>query len=74
MSFEEMKINVDMKSLELEKARLESEEHQKKEEKQHQYNMIQMILSSISSRGNRQQEASGSQSYSHSVATTSTHV
>jgi hypothetical protein len=36
MSFEEMKINVDMKSLELEKARLESEEHQKKEEKQSQ--------------------------------------
>ena len=64
MSFEEMKINVDMKNLELEKARLESEERQKKEEGQHQYSMMQMILSSISSRGNRQQEASGNQIYS----------
>jgi hypothetical protein len=53
-----------MKRLDLEKSRLESEERQKKEEGQHQYNMMQMILSSISSRGNRQQEASGNQGYS----------
>ena len=64
MTIEEMKINADMKRLDLEKSRLESEERQKKEEGQHQYNMMQMILSSISSRGNRQQEASGNQIYS----------
>lgn len=64
MTIEEIKINADMKRLDLEKSRLESEERQKKEEGQHQYNMMQMILSSISSRGNRQQEASGNQSYS----------
>jgi hypothetical protein len=64
MSFEEMKINLDMKRLDLEKARLESEEPQKKEERQNQYNMMQMILSSISSRGNRQQAATGNHSYS----------
>ena len=64
MTIEEMKINADMKRLDLEKSRLESEERQKKEEGQHQYIMMQMILSSISSRGNRQQEASGNHSYS----------
>ena len=44
-----------MKRLDLEKSLLESEERQKKEEKQYQYNMMQVILSSINSRGNRQQ-------------------
>ena len=44
-----------MKRLDLEKSLLESEERQKKEEKQNQYSMMQMILSSINSRGNRQQ-------------------
>jgi hypothetical protein len=55
MSIEEIKLNADMKRLDLEKSLLESEERQKKEEKQYQYNMMQMILSSINSRGNRQQ-------------------
>jgi hypothetical protein len=48
MSIEEMKINADMKRLDLEKDRLESKERQK-EQKQHQHNTMQMILSSISS-------------------------
>ena len=63
MSIEEMKINADMKRLDLEKDRLESKERQK-EQKQHQHNTMQMILSSISSPWNKQQEAFGSQSYS----------
>jgi hypothetical protein len=48
MTIEEMKINADMKRLDLEKSRLESEERQKKEEGQHQYNMMQMIFLAVS--------------------------
>jgi hypothetical protein len=40
MTIEEMKINADMKRLDLEKSRLEYEERQKKEEGQHQYNIL----------------------------------
>jgi hypothetical protein len=41
MAIEEIKLNADMKRLDLEKSLLESEERQKKEEKQYQYNMMQ---------------------------------
>lgn len=57
-----MEINTEMKIIELEKARLKSEERQKREELKHQFNMMEIIFGRMGGTGNKQQPSGGQNS------------
>ena len=50
MDLEREKLNLEKKKLEIEKAKIESEERQKREDRQHQFNMMKMILGATGQR------------------------
>lgn len=50
LGIESQKLDLEKKRLDLEKSRMESDERQKREERQHQYNMMKMIMGAVGER------------------------
>ena len=50
LDLERRKLDLEKQKMELERARMDSEERQKREERQHQYNMMQMIMGTFNQR------------------------
>ncbi|XP_062616465.1 uncharacterized protein LOC134278161 [Saccostrea cucullata] len=50
LDLERRKLDLEKQKMDMEKARLDSEERQKREERQHQYNMMQMIMGAFNQR------------------------